>query len=133
MNLEKDNRTELNKIFLIYSHLDMQETAQEVYLDYMINQQALNIAGSYRPVIIEERDLSELQRFMFDEFLPQATDLIAKEVRIGVPSGRIFDIMGTELRFMTSFRLIQRFLEEYYRPMIKKIISKDALLSKPDG
>jgi hypothetical protein len=23
-NLEKDNRTELNKIFLVYAHLDMQ-------------------------------------------------------------------------------------------------------------
>lgn len=37
-NLEKDNRTELNKIFLVYAHLDMQSVAQEVYLNYMIKQ-----------------------------------------------------------------------------------------------
>ncbi len=57
-------------------------------------------------MVIEFNDLDALQTYFIELFIPQATELIAKEVRIGVPSGRIVDIMGTELRFATSFKLI---------------------------
>lgn len=132
-NLEKDNRTELNKIFLVYAHLDMQSQAQEVYLNFMIKHQAPNVGGSYRPVVIEFNDLDALQTYFIELFIPQATELIAKEVRIGVPSGRIVDIMGTELRFATSFQLIQRFLNEHYREVVRQVLERDSIRKKPNG
>ena len=59
--------------------------------------------------------------------------MIEEEVRIGVPSGRIFDIMGSELRFGTSSKLIKRFMDEKYCPMIKKLTEKKELFDKPGG
>lgn len=35
-NIDKDSRTEMNKIFLVYSCLDMKSQAQQVYLDHML-------------------------------------------------------------------------------------------------
>jgi|688.fasta_scaffold301078_2 hypothetical protein len=85
LNLNLDNRTELNKIFLLYSHLDMSEKAQEVYLDYMVKNKISDIAGGKRPVVLEEKDLIDLMLFFKKEFLPAAKQLLTEEVRIGVP------------------------------------------------
>ena len=40
--------------------------------------------------------------------------------------------MGSDLRFSTSDKLIRRFITEYYRPMIKKIINRE-MLNLPNG
>ena len=99
----------------------------------MIKQQAPNTGGSYRPVVIEFNDLDALQTYFIELFIPQATELIGKEVRIGVPSGRIVDIMGTELRFATSFKLIQRFLNDHYRGIVRQILERESIRKKPGG
>jgi hypothetical protein len=132
-NLKHDNKTELNKIFLVYASLDMQAQAQQVYLDFMINEHAPNAYGQWKPVVIEENDLPALQTFFTEIFIPACTEMIAKEVRIGVPSGRIVDIMGHDLRFVTSFQLIQRFLTEHYNILIREFLNRESILSKPNG
>lgn len=97
----------------------------------MINQQAPKLGGAFRPVVIEENDLHALQVFFIELFIPQATEFIAKEVRVGVPSGRIIDIMGSELRFATSFQLIQRFLNEHYATMIREVLERERIRKIP--
>lgn len=39
--------------------------------------------------------------------------MISNEIKIGVPSGRIVDVIGLEHRFMMSRLLINLFLTEY--------------------
>lgn len=63
------------------------------------------------------------------DFRPKATEFLQREVRIGVPSGRILDVMGSELRFVTSCQLIQRFLEEYYFTMVRDLLDNEATLA----
>ena len=41
--------------------------------------------------------------------------MISNEVKVGVPSGRIVDIIGPEHRFMMSRLLVNEFLSEYQR------------------
>ena len=122
----------MNKIFLVFSSLDMKTQAQQVYLDQMIKVQAPHVCGSMRSAVLEEKDLEKLQNTLKD-FIPKATDFIQREVRLSVPSGRILDVMGTELRFVTSCQLIQRFLDEYYRAMIRDLLENEATLAVPNG
>ena len=133
MNLNLDNRTELNKIFLLYSHLDMSEKAQEVYLDFMVKNKISDIAGGKRPVVLEEKDLIELMMFFKKEFLPAAKQLLTEEVRIGVPQGRIMEVMGSDLRFSTSEKLIRKFVNEYYGTMVKKMLNREVFKKIPNG
>ena len=133
LNLNLDNRTELNKIFLLYSHLDMSEKAQEVYLDFMVKNKISDIAGGKRPVVLEEKDLIELMMFFKKEFLPAAKQLLTEEVRIGVPQGRIMEVMGSDLRFSTSEKLIRKFVNEYYGTMVKKMLNREVFKKIPNG
>ena len=41
--------------------------------------------------------------------------MISEEVKVGVPSGRIVDIIGPEHRFMMSRLLINKFIDEYQK------------------
>lgn len=41
--------------------------------------------------------------------------------------------MGTELRFATSFQLIQRFLNEHYRDVVRQILERESIRKKPNG
>jgi hypothetical protein len=85
-----------------------------------------------RSAVLSEEDLKRQQDF-FDEFIPRATEFISKEVRVGVPSGRILDVMGTELRFVTSCQLIQRFVNEFYRTLVRDLLENEATLSVQNG
>jgi hypothetical protein len=131
-NIEKDSRTEMNKIFLVFACLDMRNQAAQVYLDNMIKVQAPQFCGSMRSAVMSEEDLEKM-RGMFSEFIPKATEFLSREVRVGVPSGRIIDVMGTELRFVTSCQLIQRFIDEYYRALIRDLLENEAILFAKDG
>lgn len=85
-----------------------------------------------RSAVLSEEDLKRQQDF-FDEFIPRATEFISKEVRVGVPSGRILDVMGNELRFVTSCQLIQRFVNEFYRTLVRDLLENEATLSVQNG
>lgn len=132
-NLKNDNKSELNKIFLIYASLDMQAQAEKVYLDYMITQHAPTIYFAWRPTLQNGDELESIKTFFDVTVIDQSTDMIAKEVRIGVPSGRIIDVMGSEVRFKTASQLIYRFLNEYYRGVIREYLDREKLLPLENG
>ena len=50
--------------------------------------------------------------------------MISNEVKVGLPSGRIIDIIGTEYRFMMSRLLINLFLSEYQK-LINEYLKRD--------
>lgn len=91
----------------------------------MVKNKISEIAGGKRPVVLEENDLIDLMLFFKKEFLPAAKQLLTEEIRIGVPQGRIMEVMGSDLRFSTSEKLIRKFVNEYYATMVKKIINRE--------
>ena len=62
---------------------------------------------------INESTLTELEDFFQKKFMPSAVEMIRDEVKVGVPSGRIIEIIGPEHRFMMSRLLLNKFLVEY--------------------
>ena len=65
------------------------------------------------PACTQESQLPDLELFFQDIFLPSTVEMISNEVKVGVPSGRIVDIIGAEHRFMMSRLLVNEFLVEY--------------------
>jgi hypothetical protein len=43
------------------------------------------------------------------------------------------EVMGSDLRFSTSEKLIRKFVTEYYATMVKKMLNREVLLKKPNG
>ena len=58
------------------------------------------------PFCSQESEIPSLESFFQGIFIPSAVEMISNEVKVGVPSGRIIDIIGTEYRFMMSRLLI---------------------------
>ena len=42
-----------------------------------------------------------------------------------VTTGRIMDVIGSDLRYMTSLQLITRFLNTYYKDLVEKYLNRD--------
>ena len=68
--------------------------------------------------------LTELEQFFQSKFIPSAVEMINNEVKVGLPSGRIVDVIGPEHRFMMSRLLINKFLDEYHT-LIKGYLEHD--------
>ena len=51
--------------------------------------------------------------------------MISREVSVMVPTGRIVVIIGSDQRYMTSLRLITRFINDYYRKLIYQYLRRD--------
>ena len=122
-NLSADNRSELNKIFQIYQQLDLTEDGIEVYLGYVTEKLAPELEGASLPFPTSRAEIQDLRLFLFETLIPNATKLISQEVR--VTTGRIMDVIGSELRYMTSLQLIKRFLNTYYKDLIDKYLNRD--------
>ena len=73
---------------------------------------------------INESTLPELEQFFQSKFMPAAVEMIRDEVKVGVPSGRIVEIIGPEHRFMMSRLLLNKFLNEYQK-LIKGYLKHD--------
>jgi hypothetical protein len=43
------------------------------------------------------------------------------------------EVMGSDLRFSTSEKLIRKFVTEYYATMVKKMLNREVLLKIPNG
>ena len=65
LNLERDNRNELHKIFTIYQRLDKLEDGIKEYLNSVISQfsSQFKLLDKMPPACQEEADLPELERF----------------------------------------------------------------------
>ena len=124
-NLDMDNRSELNKIFQVYHKLDQFEEGIQVYLNYIVEKRAPELEGEQLPMLTNRDELPELRTFLYDHLIPQATQMISKEVSVMVPTGRIVVIIGSDQRYMTSLRLITCFVNEYYRKLIYQYLRRD--------
>lgn len=119
VNVDRDNRGELHKIFTVYQQLDKLDEGVQEYLNTVIRQfmvqfELLDKAPPSHQNL-RTSSLPELEQFFQSKFIPSAVEMINNEVKVGVPSGRMIDIIGPEHRFMMSRLLINKFLDEYNR------------------
>ena len=96
------------------------------YLNTVIRQFMVQfkLVEKMKPACNDASHLPELENFFQRIFIPSAVDMISNEIKIGVPSGRIVDVIGLERRFMMSRRLINLFLGEY-KNLIHEYIKRD--------
>lgn len=127
LNVERDNRTELSKIFTIYQRLDKLSDGKKQYLDTVIRQFEVQfkLLEKAPPICQHRSDLPDLARFFHEVFTPSAVAMISNEVKVGMTSGRIVDVLGPEHRFMMSRVLINDFLIYYKQAFVKKYLKRD--------
>lgn len=113
--MERDNRGELFKIFTIYERLDKLDEGVSEYLHSVIRQFMVQykLLEKSPPVCKAKNSLPELQRFFQEQFIPDAIVMIEGEIKIGLTSGRIVDVLGPEHRFIISRLLLNEFLAKY--------------------
>lgn len=76
------------------------------------------------PICHHRSDLPDLARFFHQVFTPSAVAMISNEVKVGMTSGRIVDVLGPEHRFMMSRLLVNEFLIQYHE-LIERYLTRD--------
>ena len=71
-----------------------------MYLSYVTETLAPELEGAKVPYPTSRLELPDLRIFLYETLIPNSVQLINSEVRL--PTGRIIDIIGSDLRYMTS-------------------------------